>query len=63
MLHTDHQFEYYRVRVANGTRMVDGSVPRICEAAGMRAVCMGTGSRCCKGMFMNYLILERHGLK
>ena len=61
VLHTDHQFEYYRVRVSNGTRMVDGSVPRICEAAGMRAVCMGTGSRCCKGMFINYVVRKRHG--
>ena len=64
VLYTDHQFEYYRVRVANGTRMVDGSVPRICEAAGMKAVCMGTGSRCCKGMLINYVIRNRYrGLK
>ena len=61
VLYTDHQFEYYRVRVANGTRMVDGSVPRICEAAGMKAVCMGTGSRCCKGMLINYVIRNRYG--
>ena len=56
VLYTDHEFEYYRVRVANGTRMVDGTVPRLCEAAGMKAVCMGTGSRCCRVMFINYVI-------
>ena len=37
LLHKDSQYEYYRVPVAAGTRIVKGTVIEICEAAGLRA--------------------------
>ena len=36
-------YEYYRVPVASDTRMVEGTVVEICEAAGLRAMCNGAG--------------------
>ena len=36
LLHKDSQNEYYRVPVAAGTRMVEGTVIETCEAAGLR---------------------------
>ena len=44
----DHEYRYYKVAVANGTRMVAGTVPKACEAAGkpgLNAVCMGSDIR------------------
>ena len=34
-LHTDEQFEYYKVAVSNGTRLTEGKVSETCEAVGM----------------------------
>ena len=34
-------FDYYKVKIAPGTRMVHGSVRTTCELAGMKAVCGG----------------------
>ena len=34
LLYTDSQFEYYKITVANGTRMVEGKVAETCEKAG-----------------------------
>ena len=42
LLHTDEQFKYYKVVAATGTEMHSGAVLRVCEAAGMWAVCTGT---------------------
>ena len=44
LLYTDSQYEYYKVTVAKGTRMIKGKVPETCEAAGLRAVCPGSTS-------------------
>ena len=41
LLHTDEQFKYYKVVAATGTEMHSGAVLRVCEAAGMWAVCPG----------------------
>ena len=41
-MHTDEQFKYYKVVAATGTEMHSGAVLRVCEAAGMWAVCSGT---------------------
>ena len=43
LLHSDHLFDYYKVKIAPGTRMVQGSVRTTCESAGMKAVCSGPG--------------------
>ena len=40
-MHTDEQFKYYKVVAATGTEMHSGAVLRVCEAAGMWAVCTG----------------------
>ena len=46
LLYTDSQFEYYKVTVAQGTRMVSGKVTETCRAACMEAVCTaGPGCR------------------
>ena len=45
LLYTDSQFEYYKVTVAKGTRMIAGKVTETCEAAGMEAVCAGGPGR------------------
>ena len=42
LLYTDSQYEYYKVTVAAGTRMISGKVPETCDAAGLRAVCPGS---------------------
>ena len=38
-LHADLLFDYYKVKIAHGTRMVAGTVRIFCELAGMKAVC------------------------
>jgi len=38
-LHADLLFDYYKVKIAHGTRMVAGTVRTFCELAGMKAVC------------------------
>ena len=45
LLYKDSQFEYYKVTVAEGTRMIAGKVTETCEAAGMEAVCAGGPGR------------------
>ena len=42
LLYTDSQFEYYKITVAKGTRMVEGKVAETCEKAGhgLKAVCV-----------------------
>ena len=41
MLHSDAEYEYYKVEVANGTKLTEGKVSETCEAVGMKAVCSG----------------------
>ena len=43
LLYTDSQFEYYKVKVAKGTRMISGAVTKTCRAACMEAVCTAGG--------------------
>ena len=41
MLHTDAEFEYYKVPAVNGTLMTSCNVVDICKAVDMKAVCDG----------------------
>ena len=43
LLHTDPSFDYYKVKVAPGTRM-EHRATAICAEAGMKAVCSGPSS-------------------
>ena len=47
LLYTDSQFEYYKVTVAKGTRMISGAVTDTCRAACMEAVCVCTAGGGC----------------
>ena len=42
LLYTDGNLDYYKVLVANGTRLVGGATAVTCKAAGMSAVCPGS---------------------
>ena len=44
MMHKDNQYEYYKVAVAVGTKMIYGKVSETCESAGMKPVCQGSSS-------------------
>ena len=44
LLYTDGNLNYYKVLVADGTRLVDGATVSTCEAAGMNAVCPGSSN-------------------
>ena len=44
LLWTDLSFDYYKVKVAPGTRMRTGATSRACTLAGMKAVCSGPSS-------------------
>merc|ERR1719410_1273331 len=37
----DQEYEYYKVAVPTGVRLVEGAVADVCEDAGMKAVCRG----------------------
>ena len=41
LLWTDISFNYYKVKIAPGTKMENGAVSSTCAAAGMKAVCSG----------------------
>ena len=41
LLHSDKQFEYYKVTVDKGTKMTEGKVVETCKEAGLEAVCPG----------------------
>jgi len=45
LLHQDSEFEYFKVAVSNGTRLLGGKVSETCEEVGMKAVCSG-GESC-----------------
>jgi len=40
-LHSDNEYDYYKVPVSNGTSLLEGTVPYTCEKVGMKAVCSG----------------------
>jgi hypothetical protein len=44
LLYTDADLNYYKVAVANGTRLLEGSTVDTCKAAGMNAVCPGSST-------------------
>ena len=46
LLHSDGEFQYYKVTVDKGTKMTTGKVVETCEKAGLKAVC--PGDRKCK---------------
>ena len=46
MMHKDNQYEYYKVTVAQGTRMIEGKVNETCTSAGMKPVCHGPKRTC-----------------
>ena len=46
LLYKDSQFRYYKVVVAQGTRMIESRVTETCRAAGMEAVCSGPDTSC-----------------
>ena len=46
MMHKDNQYEYYKVTVAQGTRMTKGKVSETCKWWGMKPVCNGPGRTC-----------------
>ena len=37
-MYSDGGYEYYKVPVKHGERLVEGKVPQTCEAAGLRAL-------------------------
>ena len=41
LLHSGGSYEYYKVPIKNGTRLVEGAVPDTCDGAELRAVCNG----------------------
>ena len=41
LLHSDGEFQYYKVTVDKGTTMTEGKVVTICKGAGLKAVCPG----------------------
>ena len=41
LLYTEEGYNYYKVPVADGQRLVEGKVPETCAKAGLRAVCSG----------------------
>ena len=41
ILYTDDSYNYYKVPVADGTRLFDGAVADTCQAVGLEAVCAG----------------------
>jgi hypothetical protein len=43
-LYTDGNLTYYKVPIAEGTRIVAGATAATCEAAGMTAVCPGASN-------------------
>ena len=43
VLYSDGDYEYYKVPVKEGVRMVEGAVSDTCQEAGLRAVCPGPG--------------------
>ena len=46
MMHKDNQYEYYKVAVAVGTKMIHGKVLETCESVGMKPVCQGPTRTC-----------------
>jgi len=40
-IHSDNEYDYYKVPVSNGTSLLDGAVSHTCEKVGMKAVCNG----------------------
>ena len=40
-LHSDSTFDYYKVEVEAGVKMVEGATSIACERLAMRAVCVG----------------------
>ena len=40
-LHSDSTFDYFKVKVEAGVRMVEGATTTVCEKIGMSAVCQG----------------------
>jgi len=44
LLHSDKDYEYYKVAVAEGSKLKEGKVSETCEQAGMRALCSGPKS-------------------
>merc|ERR1712055_1210412 len=46
LLLSDAGYEYYKVPVKHGERLVEGKVPETCEAAGLKAVCTGPDDGC-----------------
>ena len=53
MMHRDNQYEYYKVTVAQGTKMIQGKVYETCKPWGMKAVCNGPGRTCHYDNFAN----------
>ena len=41
LLYTEEGYNYYKVPVADGQRLVEGKVPETCAKAGLRALCSG----------------------
>ena len=41
LLYSRDGYEYYKVPVKHGEVLVEGKVAETCEAAGMKAVCLG----------------------
>ena len=41
LIHSDAGYNYYKIPVANNTRMLEGAVSDTCQAAGFEAVCSG----------------------
>ena len=44
LLHSDQGYDYYKVPVADGLRLVEGQVSKTCAEAGLMAVCSGDAS-------------------
>ena len=40
-LHSDSTFDYYKVEVEAGVKMVEGATSTVCQNVGMKAACMG----------------------
>ena len=40
-LHSDSTFDYYKVAVESGVRMVEGATTTVCRNIGMEATCPG----------------------
>ena len=46
LLYSGDGYEYYKVPVTHGERLVEGKVAETCEAAGLKAVCTGPDDGC-----------------